>query len=282
MDLIEAIKYLILGIIQGITEVLPISSSGHVEIAKTLFQMDVDEGLLFLILVNTGSLIAFFVVFFRDIINIIDDVFTYIFSKNEREESKDGFTTFIKLVIASIPAAIVGLLFNDKIDALMLKYNVLLSGIGLLITATLLLITSQGKIKRGYTLISYTDAILLGLAQAVALVPGISRSGSTTSTALKRGVGVDSALRFSFLMYIPVSVGSMLLYVLKIADEGMGLPSNEYLIYYGLAFVGAMIATYIAFKFIFNIFKSGKLKYFSYYCFAAGIFSIVLYLIRLS
>ena len=281
MSVIEAIKYLLLGIIQGVTEVLPVSSSGHVEIAKALFKMDIDEGLLFLILVNTGSLIAFIIVFFQDILNIFEDVITYLFKPSQREDSKQGFTTLIKLVIASIPAAVVGILFNDKIDELMLKYNVLLSGVGLLFTATILLITSQGKIKRGYTHISYIDAILLGIAQGVALIPGISRSGSTTSTALKRGIGIDSALRFSFLMYIPVSVGSMLLYILKISDEGIGLPSNDYIVYYGLAFIGAIIATYIAFKFIFNIFKSGKLKYFSYYCFGLGIFSIVLYIINL-
>lgn len=279
MDIIEAIKYLLLGIIQGITEVLPISSSGHVEIAKTLFEMDVDEGLLFLILVNSGSLIAFVVVFFHDLVNIIQDVISYAFQPSQREDSKDGFSTFVKLIIASIPAGILGILLNDKIDELMLTYNVLLSGVGLLVTATLLLITSQGKIKKGYTHISYVDAILIGLAQGVALVPGISRSGSTSSTALKRGIGIDSALRFSFLMYIPVSVGSMILYIFKISNEGFGLPSNEYLIYYGLAFLGAVIATYIAFKFIFNIFKSGKLKYFSYYCFAIGILSIILYII---
>ena len=279
MDIIEAIKYLLLGIIQGITEVLPISSSGHVEIAKTLFEMDVDEGLLFLILVNSGSLIAFVVVFFHDLVNIIQDVISYVFQPSQREDSKDGFSTFVKLIIASIPAGILGILLNDKIDELMLTYNVLLSGVGLLVTATLLLITSQGKIKKGYTHISYVDAILIGLAQGVALVPGISRSGSTSSTALKRGIGIDSALRFSFLMYIPVSVGSMILYIFKISNEGFGLPSNEYLIYYGLAFLGAVIATYIAFKFIFNIFKSGKLKYFSYYCFAIGILSIILYII---
>jgi len=281
MDLWEAIKYLLLGIIQGITEVLPISSSGHVEIAKILFQMKVDEGLLFLILVNTGSLIAFIIVFFRDIINIAEDVFTYIFTSTRRADSKDGFGTFIKLIIASIPAAIVGILFNDQIDALMLEYNVLLSGVGLLFTATILLLTSQGKIKKGYTHISYIDSILLGLAQGVALVPGISRSGATTSTALRRGVGIDSALRFSFLMYIPVSIGSMILYLSEISNDGLGLPSNDYLVYYGLAFGGAIIATYIAFKFIFNIFKSGKLKYFSYYCFGLGLLSIMLYIIKL-
>ena len=281
MDLWEAIKYLLLGIIQGITEVLPISSSGHVEIAKILFQMEVDEGLLFLILVNTGSLIAFIFVFFRDIINIAEDVMTYVFMPTRRHDSKDGFETFIKLIIASIPAAIVGILFNDQIDALMREYNVLLSGVGLLFTATILLLTSQGKIKKGYTHISYVDSILLGLAQGVALVPGISRSGATTSTALKRGVGIDSALRFSFLMYIPVSIGSMILYLSKLSEEGLGLPSNDYLLYYGLAFGGAIIATYIAFKFIFNIFKSGKLKYFSYYCFGLGLLSIILYIVKL-
>ncbi len=281
MDIWEAIKYLLLGIIQGVTEVLPISSSGHVEIAKVLFNLEVDEGLLFLILVNTGSLIAFIIVFRHDIYNIIEDFLTYIFMPHRRTDSRFGFDTAIKLVIASIPAAVLGILFNNQIDELMLTYNVLLSGVGLLITATILLITSQGKIKRGYTYITYLDSILLGLAQGVALIPGISRSGATTSTALKRGVGIDSALRFSFLMYIPVSIGSMLLYFIKLSDEGLGLISDEYLIYYLLAFAGAIIATYIAFKFIFNIFKSGKLKYFSYYCFLLGIGSILIYIIRM-
>lgn len=281
MDIIEAIKYLLLGIIQGITEVLPVSSSGHVEIAKTLFEMEIDEGLLFLILVNTGSLIAFIFVFFRDLVNICEDVISYMFRPSMREDSKDGFLTFIKLVIASIPAGILGILLNDKIDELMMTYNVLLSGVGLLLTATILLITSQGKIKKGYTHISYVDAVLIGLAQGAALVPGISRSGSTASTALRRGIGIDSALRFSFLMYIPISVGSMILYIFKISDEGFGLPSSEYLIYYALSFLGAIVATYLAFKFIFNIFKSGKLKYFSYYCFVIGILSIILYIIKL-
>jgi undecaprenyl-diphosphatase len=281
MDIIEAIKYLLLGIIQGITEVLPVSSSGHVEIAKTLFEMEIDEGLLFLILVNTGSLIAFIFVFFRDLVNICEDVISYMFRPSMREDSKDGFLTFIKLVIASIPAGILGILLNDKIDELMMTYNVLLSGVGLLLTATILLITSQGKIKKGYTHISYVDAVLIGLAQGAALVPGISRSGSTASTALRRGIGIDSALRFSFLMYIPISVGSMILYIFKISDEGFELPSSEYLIYYALSFLGAMVSTYLAFKFIFNIFKSGKLKYFSYYCFVIGILSIILYIIKL-
>ena len=281
MDVWEAIKYLLLGIIQGVTEVLPISSSGHVEIAKVLFQMQVDEGLLFLILVNTGSLIAFLIVFARDIMNLAEDFFSYLFQPAKRDATWVGFHTVLKLVIASIPAGILGFLLSDMIDELMLQYNILLSGVGLVFTGTILLVTSQGKIKSGYTHITFMDSVLLGLAQGVALVPGISRSGSTTSLALRRGVGIDSALRFSFLMYIPVSFGSMLLYVLKISDDGLGLASPEYLFYYILAFVGAIVATFIAFKFIFNIFKSGKLIYFSFYCFILGVLSILLYVTRL-
>jgi len=281
MNIWEAIKYFFLGIIQGITEVLPISSSGHVELAKTLFNLQVDEGLLFLILVNTGSLIAFFLIYFKDIVSIVRSFVLYLFFPSKRDEYKEGFEYALKLLIASIPAAILGLLLSDVIDSLLLEYNVLLTGVGLVFTGTILMLVAQGKIKKGFTQVTYLDALLLGLAQGVAIMPGVSRSGTTAATALKRGMGLDSALRFSFLMYIPISIGSLLLYFTDFTSSDLVLPGSEYLIYYILAFVGAAVATFFAFKFIFNVFRTGKLIYFSYYCLIVGVLSMTLYIIRL-
>jgi undecaprenyl-diphosphatase len=153
-------------------------------------------------------------------------------------------------------------------------------GIGFLVSGTVLFIIRDVKIKRGKTMINWADAIFIGLAQAVAIFPGVSRSGITSSTSIKRGMGIDSALNFSFMMYIPLSFGSILLYLRDLGSEGLGLVSNDYIVYYGLAFVGAMGATYLAYKLIFNIFKSGKLRYFSYYLFTIGLLSMFYFMIK--
>ncbi len=289
MDIIEAIKYLILGIIQGITEVLPVSSSGHVEIFQTIFRLEVDHGLLFLILVNTGSLVTFLIIYFRRICELVHDSFLWIFKKDSREKTQKNFLFALRIVVACIPAGLVGLLLSDSLDSILESYGTLLVGVGLLVTGTMLYWIKDVRILKGKTMITWMDTVLIGLAQSVALVPGISRSGMTSSTSIKRGMGIDSALNFSFLLYIPLSFGSLILMVYKIFDkvsnEGMTLyqsmeiPDTWYLFYYFLAFVGAIIATYIAYKLIFNIFRSGKLKYFSYYCFGVGISSIFFYIL---
>jgi len=280
VNLLEAIKYIILGLIQGITEVLPISSSGHVEIAKALISLNADEGLLFLIIVNSGSLITFLAIYYKKVIQMVKDFFLFVFKKNSREVTRNGFLSAIKLLIACIPAAIVGFLFKDLINQWLIQYNVLLSGVGLLFTGTILLLVSTKKIRKGFTQITFVDAFFIGIAQSVALLPGISRSGMTTSTGIKRGVGIDSALDFSFMMYIPISIGSTLIYLKDILQEGIIITGTEYYFYYFLAFLTAVISTYIAFKLVFNIFKSGKLKYFGIYCLLIGMISIIIFIAR--
>ena len=281
LDILEAIKYLILGIIQGITEVLPVSSSGHVEIAQAFFHIKKDEGLLFLILVNTGSLLTFLIIYWKRLIVLIKDFFIYVFKKESREKTKDNYIYCLMLVVACIPAGITGLFFSDFIDNIILaKYGTFFVGIGFLLSGTALFIIRDVRIKKGKTMINWADAVFIGLAQAVAIFPGVSRSGMTSSTSIKRGMGIDSALNFSFLMYIPLSFGSILLYFKDIRSEGLGLVNNNYIIYYGLAFIGAVFATYLAYKLIFNIFKSGKLKYFSYYLFAIGLLSMVYFMVK--
>jgi len=283
-DLIEALKYLLLGLVQGVTEILPISSSGHVELSKYLLDMEFSEGLLFLVLVNTGSLAALIFVYFKDLVRLVKDFFIYLKHPETREMTSPNFHFAIKLVIASVPAAIVGLLLNDFIDQLLDEYSILLSGVGLLVTATVLYLIGYRRYRHGSGSVSYKEALLIGLAQAVALVPGISRSGMTTSMGLKKGLNIETALKFSFMMYIPISIGSILLYLLKITQmESLSelFPSSIYYLYYGLAFIGALIATYLAFKIIYNVFRSNKLKYFSYYCFVVALGSIALYLMSI-
>jgi undecaprenyl-diphosphatase len=280
LSIIEALKYLLLGIVQGVTEVLPISSSGHVEIAKTLMDIQFCENLIFLILVNTGSLVTFVYIYRKRLWELIKGFVVYIFSKNQREANKSEFVMMMKIIVASIPAGVVGVFFNDQIDALLIQYGLLIVGIGLLITASVLYyITSEEPFRSRRNHLNWVDVLLMGLAQAVALFPGVSRSGMTSSTALKRGSSVDSALNFSFIMYIPVSIGSLLLMIYKAITEEQSIFQVGQALNYTLAFLGAILATYVAYKLIFNIFKSGKLRNFSYYCLLASMFAIILYVL---
>lgn len=280
MSVLEALKYLLLGLVQGVTEVLPISSSGHVEFVKALVSLDYDEGLLFLILVNSGSLVTFLFVYRHKLGTLIKDFFKYVFNKDSRPVTKNGFFYVLKLLVASIPAAIVGILFSDLIDTIMLEYNVLISGVGLLFTGTILFLVGKHHYQNGANVITWVDSVLIGAAQAVALIPGVSRSGMTTSTGLKRGASINSSLDFSFLLYIPISIGSLLLFVKEGIETGISVPSSAYYFYYVLAFSGALVATYVAFKIIFNIFRLGKLRYFGVYCLALGLLSIVIFISR--
>lgn len=278
LEIVEAIKYLVLGIIQGITEVLPISSSGHVEIAQEFFKVQNDEGLLFLILVNTGSLLTFLIIYYKKIGELIRDFVLYIFKKDTRKDTYDNFIFSLRIVVACIPAAVVGLLLKDFIENTILQqYHTFFVGIGFLLSGTVLLLIRDVRIKKGKTMINWADTVLIGLTQAVAIFPGVSRSGMTSSTSISRGMGIDSALNFSFLLYIPLSIGSLIIQLISISKEGLGIPGNEYIFYYILAFIGAAVATYFAYRLIFNIFKSGKLKYFSYYLFGLGLLSIFYY-----
>ena len=262
LGFVEALKYLILGIVQGVTEVLPISSSGHVEIAKYLLSIDFVNNILFLIIVNTGSLVTFIFIYRKRLLRLFTSFFVYIFNKAKRLEAKEDFIYVLKIIVAIIPAGIVGIL------------------IGLLLTATVLYcITRSEPFNSKKYKLTWTDIILMGFAQSVALIPGVSRSGMTSSTALKRGSNVDAALDFSFIMYIPVSIGSILLMLIDIVrGEKVAFENNQVSLYL-LAFLGAMVATYIAYKLIYSIFKSGKIKYFSYYCFGASAFALLLYIL---
>ncbi|MGI6392038.1 MAG: undecaprenyl-diphosphate phosphatase [Candidatus Izemoplasmatales bacterium] len=279
MSFIEAIKYLILGLVQGITEVLPISSSGHVELMQEIIGVGASEGLLFLVLVNTGSLITLMFVFRKQIIAIIKDFVLFVFNKETRDKTRPNFLFGVKLIIASIPAAIIGFFFQDIFDNMLVEYGTLVSGIGLLFTGTVLIFINYNRFRSGYTDLNFIDCIWMGIAQAIALFPGISRSGMTAGTGIKRGVGVKTAIEFSFMMYIPASIGALLLQIYKGFKEGYAVPSVHHYYYYIIAFFSAVVATFISFKMVFHIFQRGRLNYFGFYCLAIGILSIALFIV---
>lgn len=273
MELIELIKYLILGIVQGLTEPLPVSSSGHLVIFQFLLHMEL-PGLDFEIIVNAASLFAIVYYFRNDLKDLIVNNIAFIFKK-QKEYQKD-FNYLLLLVLASIPAGIIGLLLKDTLEA---YKSLLMVGIGLLLTATTLLVVSKLRGKRVDTeSINVKKALWIGFAQAFAIVPGVSRSGITTSTSLQNKLSIDEAIKFSFLLFIPISLASLLLSGINIVQnpvEGMS--------YLGLAiaFVASLITTYFALKIFVKVLKKQKLFLFSIYCYIVGLLSIIFHIILL-
>ncbi|WP_284139437.1 MULTISPECIES: undecaprenyl-diphosphate phosphatase [unclassified Virgibacillus] len=256
------IKYVVLGLIQGFTEPIPISSSGHLVILRELFMLDI-KGLSFEILVNFGSLIAVLLIYRNDIIRLIQNGFRYLISREE--QAKGDFHFILLLVIATIPTGIIGILFEDKIGDLSKASTV---GITLLITGLALWIIRNLRGRKNDGDITIKDALIVGLAQSVALIPGISRSGATIVAAMLLGMKQETALRFSFLLYIPVSLG---VGILSIGDIVNDPNIDALMIPYLLAFIASIIASYFALKWFINIMAKGNLKYFAFYCFIVGV-----------
>lgn len=259
MNYLEAI---ILGIIQGLTEFLPVSSSGHLELAKVLFGDNSvpKESLTFTVILHFATALSTLVIFRKDVIEIIKGLFQ--FKKNEE------FLFSIKIIISMIPATFVGLMFEEELEAFF-NGNVLLVGFMLLITGLLLFLAD--KAKNTDKNVSNVNALIIGLSQAIAMLPGISRSGATISTSVLLGVDRTKAARFSFLMVVPLILG-------KVAKDFLGGDISFSDENFGVMFVGfaaAFLSGLLACKWMITLVKNSKLYYFSIYCFAIGIIAIV-------
>ncbi|MFY0687074.1 MAG: undecaprenyl-diphosphate phosphatase [Cyclobacteriaceae bacterium] len=260
MDWLEA---LILGIIQGLTEFLPVSSSGHLEIGHVLLGVESSNNLLFAVVVHAATALSTVIVYRADIRDIIGGVFS-----NQWNEYHDFV---IKLVISMIPVGIVGVLYGHEIEALFVG-NLLLVGCSLLFTAGLLTFTFFKK--PGTKSPSLLDALVMGLAQAFAILPGVSRSGSTIATGLLLGVDKDKATRFSFLMVLAPILGASLL-KLKDYMEAPQLGDGVSTIALFVGFLAAFVSGYIACQWMIRIVRKGKLTYFAIYCGIVGVIAIV-------
>ncbi|MGN8644613.1 undecaprenyl-diphosphate phosphatase [Gracilibacillus sp. HCP3S3_G5_1] len=269
-DILILIKYLFLGLVQGFTEPIPISSSGHLVMLQEIFNVRIVENLSFEVLVNFGSLIAVLMIYWKDIIKIARNGLHYISTKDK--DAHDDFMFIIYLIVATIPAGVLGFLLKDYIEATFANQAKIV-GITLVITGLALWIIRNLRGNKNDGALTMKDAIIVGLAQSVSLLPGISRSGATIVAAMLLGMKQETALRFSFLMYIPVSAGTMMLSVGDVVND----PNFSSLwIPYLIAFMAAIIATYFSLRWFMNIMAKGNLKYFAFYCFIVGIIAFIL------
>lgn len=261
MDWLQA---LVLGIVQGLTEYLPVSSSGHLAIGSYLFGIEGEENLAFTVLVHVATVCSTLVVLWKE----IDWILKGLFKFEMNAETK----YFLNIVVSMIPIGIVGVFFKDAVEEVF-GSGLLIVGCMLLLTATLLIFSYFAK-PRQREHISMKDAFIIGLAQACAVMPGLSRSGSTIATGLMLGNKKESLAQFSFLMVIPPILGEALLDVLKMmkGDDAFGDISALPLV---VGFVAAFVSGCVACKWMINIVKKGKLVWFGVYCAIAGAVTII-------
>ena len=256
------IEALILGIVQGLTEFLPVSSSGHLEIGKVLLNVEMEEDLTFTVLVHFATVLSTITVFFSEIRELVRGLFAFKWNAETQYLSK--------ILVSMIPVLVVGILFREEVESLF-SGNLLLVGVALLITATLLISTQL--VTAGKKKIPFLDALIMGIAQAAAVIPGISRSGATISTGLLLRNGRSEVARFSFLMVLLPIIGAALLDILAIsAGTGEASISAGILI---SGFLGAYISGFLACRWMIRLVKRGNLYWFALYCTALGILSIV-------
>ena len=276
MSQITLNEALILGIIQGLTEFLPISSSGHLVIFQNLLGLK-EPQLLFDVVVHLGTLFAIMFVYRKDLLDIVKELFGVGKDIREHEAFKTIWANrpYLRLVvfiiIATLPAVIVGLLFQDAVEHLF--GSLPSTGVMLLITGTFLFLTQKAKNQeKEMKDLTVRICLMIGIAQACALLPGISRSGITISTALFCGLNRDLAARFSFLLSIPAILGAAFLEFLKIYGN-MGSNNGMALFFGGLS---AFVIGYVALIILLRMVHQGRLFYFSYYCWPLGAAVLIL------
>lgn len=267
--MIKYIIYGILGFIQGFTEPLPISSSGHLMLFNYVFNVDFLSDGNFLIISNFASFLAILFIFRKDIKLLIKSFFTYIFQKKKRKNLASNFKYCLLIIIGTIPVGISGLIFKDIVTK---DVSPKFLGIAFLITSLSLFIVRNIKGKKNDEDITYKDAILIGLLEAITICPGISRSGTVLVGCLLCGLNKPTALKFTFMLYFPVSVASMGLETFEL----LKIPSlNELIPVYGVGFLVAGIVTLLSYNWLSKLVKNGKLWKFSIYTLLLAIFIFI-------
>ncbi len=256
----------VLGLIQGLTEYLPVSSSGHLTIGAAIFGLQGEENLAFTVTVHVATVLSTIVVLWREIVWLFRDLFKFTWNA--------GTKYVVNILISMIPIGIVGVFFKDEVEAIF-GSGLLVVGICLLVTAVLLAFAYFAK-PRQKDDISMRDAFIIGLSQAVAVLPGLSRSGTTIATGLLLGNNKEKLAQFSFLMVIPPILGEALLETIDLlsgsAEAVTSVVPASVLI---VGFLAAFVSGCIACKFMIELVKRGKLIYFAIYCAIVGAFALI-------
>ena len=258
------IEALLLGLVQGLTEYLPVSSSGHLAIGSALFGIAGEDNLTFTIVVHVATVLSTLVILWKEIAWIFRGLFQFQWNTETRY--------VLNIIVSMIPVGIVGLFFKDTVEGIF-GSGLLVVGCMLLVTASLLAFSYYAKPRQKES-ISLKDAFIIGLAQACAVMPGLSRSGSTIATGLLLGNSKATLAQFSLLMVIPPILGEALLDVLKLMKgESLGgaeLPMSALVV----GFLAAFVSGCVACKWMINVVKRGKLIYFAIYCAIAGLVTL--------
>lgn len=264
MGVLEAI---ILGVVQGLTEFLPVSSSGHLQLAKELLGVELENNLAFDVMLHAATVLSTILVLWREVWAILKGLFT----KGMNDEKR----YILKLIISMIPIGVVGFMFMSQIDAMLASpYIMLIVGAMLLLTATLLAFSYYAR-PREKDSISYRDAFIIGLSQAVASMPGLSRSGTTIATGLLLGNRRGAVATFSFLMVLAPIIGQTLLDILDGGFAEVGVATASLV----AGFIAAFVVGCLACRFMINIVKRGKLIWFAIYCAIVGLLAIGSYIL---
>ena len=266
MDWIQA---LILGIVQGLTEYLPVSSSGHLAIISHFFGIDGEESLMFTVAVHVATVLSTLVMLWRE----IDWILKGLFKFEMNEETKYA----LNILVSMIPVGIVGLFFKDKVEEAF-GSGLLIVGVMLMLTAVLLIFSYYAKPRQKEHL-SLWDAFVIGVAQACAVLPGLSRSGSTIATGLMLGNKKEKLAQFSFLMVIPPILGEALLDIMK-TIKGEAVMGNIGTFPLVIGFLASFLSGCFACKLMISVVKKGKLVYFGIYCAIIGLAVLVYQLAR--
>jgi undecaprenyl-diphosphatase len=266
---IEWLIYLFLGVLQGITEPLPISSSGHLLIARSLLNIG-EMDVFFEIMVHFASFFAVAFLLREKIIELIKGLWLFIIKKDV--ESKESVTYVLMLVVASVPVGVFGILLRRPLERFLGGSSLLVVGLGLIVTAGLLWSLKYFKDESNYKL-SIKDSIFIGLFQALAIVPGVSRSGSTIAGGIYRKINIKELFEFSFLLYLPVTFAAGLLEIFSIQSREVAWLNLS------TAFIVSMFVTYLALKWFRSMAFQGRFKGFAIYCLSLGLFAIILYLV---
>jgi undecaprenyl-diphosphatase len=272
---VTTVQAIVLGIIQGLTEFLPVSSSGHLVLFSQLFAVE-QSSLVFEVMVHVGTLFAVLVALRTEVLVLLTSVLKLVRSpKKTRQLLREdpGCRILLAIVVGTLPAVVAALLLKDLIETLFT--STLLVGLMLVVTGTILYWTERYKVqKRGMQAISARDALVIGLGQALAIVPGLSRSGTTIAMGLFRGLDRDSSARFSFLLAIPAILGALVFSLDDLLQGTANLGWGPL----GAGFLAAGLTGYVAIRFLLDLVKKGRLIWFSYYTWLVGALILVMQL----